>query len=1416
MTRFTSLVDMILNRTGRTLAAACASACLLCGASGALGQVTVVTDTFESGLFSTDWDTTTGSATAVVFDPGDGAGGSDYLARVGGVSGSDGGLGVSLFDLDGGATPSSDFSITLDFRMDTFIANDRMFNVMINSNSNTPTNAGSTLNLRYFNDTWQAYNGSWTSIGLPSIAANTWHSLTVTGNNWGTGTPGTATWDVTLNGGSSLTGLQIFQNNADLSGARSASLNDRWDAPGFDVDNVTITATPGPAPPTTVDIVPTNPVAYSGIYPHMAVSNTHNEVGIGGIMKRGDEVFFVTYGPHVTTGGSDELYSVNLNTLAHSTHFMYPGNTDANRYRDTNLGIDVVGAAYIDSADTIRYLPVTNVGTGDAVGRFTGTAAHLTDPNKLYYMTMEEGLYEIDFTDLDNPAITTLRQDGNHGGSKNLPGVHGKGLYTGQGHLIFTNNGADSTYGGGLVEWDGTGNPENKSAWTIVDDTSQYTEVTSRKGPVDMDPASTDAIWATGWDDKSMFINTRDSASGTWTKFRMPKASYTHGHPNGWYTEWPRIRDVGLAGGYLMSHHGQMFLVPDTFSAHDPSGVSPVNTHHKMVVDYVEHGTQIIFANNDASKQLGNTILPKNNSNLMFIDKANLENYGGKPSGFGGVWLNDSVAGGTNSDAFLINGYEQRVIHFEHENADSVDFVVEVDVNGDGTWTNHTTVTVEGTNGKGYGYYKLPETLNAQWVRFRPTSTVSSASVYLHETNGSKQTNETQLQALADVAAPEARSQGFLRSNADSDFKLEFAADILDANGNITGTGFYRGQLNPTTFQMELVAVSDAAAEANVRAVADTTQDFTVHAASVVVNDGGTNYRLPKGDAAFDTATASGWRRGEREVVTERDILNAHGTFYEVPHNFTGGGFKRIRPITTHNLDIFDFMSWRGMLVLSGNNLSATEDGHYVESDDGTAGLWFGNVDDLWTFGAPRGEGGPWMNTAVTSGAASDPYLMTGYDQKILKLEHAAAGDVGFTIEVDFLGTGQWEEYGTMTVGAGETLIHEFDEGYSAHWVRLKSDTSTTASAQLLYLPDFEMKEMAWELDASGAWGVHDNWTFAAPDGAGWVAKFGDAITADRTVSIASLREVTGLVFDNANSYMVSGLNGVDLVADGSEPFVGVVRGDHAVSVALKLTADTDADIAPGASLTLNGALVLNGQTLTVDGGGVLLLNTTAGSTPGTLNLVDGTVGGNGAINGALNATGGTVAPGTSVGTLNIAGDLTLAAATSLALEWDAGGADALAVSGNATLGGAMTITQVAEPALGDDAVVLTASALTGAFDQTLITGTALADADTAIAVLYEGSDVRLLATYKGDANGDGEVSLVDLNALGAGFGQAGTWQSGDFNYDGVVTLADLNALGATFGNSAAAAQPAVPEPASVTLLAFGVAALGHGRNRTA
>ena len=154
--------------------------------------------------------------------------------------------------------------------------------------------------------------------------------------------------------------------------------------------------------------------------------------------------------------------------------------------------------------------------------------------------------------------------------------------------------------------------------------------------------------------------------------------------------------------------------------------------------------------------------------------------------------------------------------------------------------------------------------------------------------------------------------------------------------------------------------------------------------------------------------------------------------------------------MTTHNRRIKDYASYRGLLVMSGVKSGAKGE-HIVTSDDGKTALWVGAVDDLWQFGKVRGTGGPWKNTATEAGARSDPYLMTGYDEKRVTLSHDANATIRIHLEMDVTGTGVWCDYRTFEVPAGEKIEHRFPESFGAYWVRVTSDKDCRATAAFDY-----------------------------------------------------------------------------------------------------------------------------------------------------------------------------------------------------------------------------------------------------------------------------------------------------------------------------------------------------------------------------
>lgn len=202
-------------------------------------------------------------------------------------------------------------------------------------------------------------------------------------------------------------------------------------------------------------------------------------------------------------------------------------------------------------------------------------------------------------------------------------------------------------------------------------------------------------------------------------------------------------------------------------------------------------------------------------------------------------------------------------------------------------------------------------------------------------------------------------------------------------------------------------------------------------------------YRLPKASYAYDHAWNTEWMR-IRDAQTERYLMDVHGIFYELPTITYGGHILAIRPIANHLRMVPDFCFWRGMLVLAGDQVDGS-------TGQPQSGLWFGNIDELWQMGKPKGWGGPWWEKEVKAGEPSEPYLMTGFDQKVLHLSHKAATSVTYTVEVDFMGTGQWHTYARLTVGPNGYVHHEFPAGFSAHWVRLTASRTCKATAVFIY-----------------------------------------------------------------------------------------------------------------------------------------------------------------------------------------------------------------------------------------------------------------------------------------------------------------------------------------------------------------------------
>lgn len=206
-------------------------------------------------------------------------------------------------------------------------------------------------------------------------------------------------------------------------------------------------------------------------------------------------------------------------------------------------------------------------------------------------------------------------------------------------------------------------------------------------------------------------------------------------------------------------------------------------------------------------------------------------------------------------------------------------------------------------------------------------------------------------------------------------------------------------------------------------------------------------YRLPKASHAFDQAWQTEWMR-IREVETEHFMVDIQGMFYELQPIAFEHCIWALKPVCQHLRTIPDYCSFRGLLALGGNETTPNGDDNAVVGQP-QSGVWFGITDDLWKWGQPQGWGGPWRKSQVVAGVPSDPFLFTGFRNKMLHL--IADKSTSVEIQIDFLGDGMWVKYDTVKLAAGEYRPTIFPAGFSAHWVRLVPSTSCRATAEFMF-----------------------------------------------------------------------------------------------------------------------------------------------------------------------------------------------------------------------------------------------------------------------------------------------------------------------------------------------------------------------------
>lgn len=341
-----------------------------------------------------------------------------------------------------------------------------------------------------------------------------------------------------------------------------------------------------------------------------------------------------------------------------------------------------------------------------------------------------------------------------------------------------------------------------------------------------------------------------------------------------------------------------------------------------------------------------------------------------------------------------------------------------------------------------------------------------------------------------------------------------------------------------------------------------------------------------------------------------------------------------------------------GAVIVSGANARWINDSHIHVGHDGTGALTIeggATVSNARSsVGANRGSRG----TVILSGTGS-----TWTNSQDIRIGESGEGFLSVT------GGGTAIASGTFAIGA--------DPGSEGSVTVAGAGSSITGSA--IYIGDDGAAVLTI---ADGAKASSSSSFIAFWAGSRGTVNIGAA--ADEGPAAAGKFDIPTLTFGDGDGTLVFNHSNADLAFSTALDSVG--RGSGTGTHRVEHRAGTT--LLTGDSSGFSGTTMVSGGTLLVgDAGG-------NGRIGGTMQVASGgTLGGSGTVGTTTINAGGRLAPGNSIGKLTVDGNLTLTAGSFLDFDLGAPGAagagDTIAVTGNLTLDGTISLAQSADPADG-------------------------------------------------------------------------------------------------------------------------------------
>jgi len=529
---------------------------------------------------------------------------------------------------------------------------------------------------------------------------------------------------------------------------------------------------------------------------------------------------------------------------------------------------------------------------------------------------------------------------------------------------------------------------------------------------------------------------------------------------------------------------------------------------------------------------------------------------------------------------------------------------------------------------------------------------------------------------------------------------------------------------------------------------------------------------------------------GSKLTVTNQDLEMGKGDSASL--TISSGGAVSVRDLTALGPSTID---------VTGNGASLTTSGHLALSSNSGAGtLTISGGGSVSSVNASVGSGGSSRSgTATVSGTgsswSSSGWLAVG-DTGTGTLTVSSGGSVSADIAyIGYAASGN----GTATVsgsGAKWTSTGDFDIGRSGTGVLTVADSGKVTAGGTLTIARNAGSTGTLNIgadagSAAAAAGTLDAGTIAFGSGTG-------AIVFNHTGTDYTLdADITGngsIDFKSGTTKLTGDLSGFTGSTTVSSGTLQVGNGGTSGSLSGNVTNNSAVVFNRSDAMSYSGVISGTGS-LTKDGSGTLMLsgaNTFSGGTTvsagklvvngstGAITLNAGTLGGSGTVGAVTANSGATIAPGNSIGTLNVAGNTSFASGSTYEVEVDSSGnADKVAATGTVTIDSGAGVSVTAENGTDDGSTYAAATTytilsagggITGSFG-TLSENFAFLDASLG----YDANTVTLTLTR----NASGLASVAKTANQRAAATGVSSLSAGNAVYDAVVVLSAADARSA-------------------------------------